>query len=223
MDDKKAEIETILNRVDETLKTAQHGLDDLINGNRERRMTGLRNLIVFGRSVTFVLQNLRSVIPGEFDNWYEPVQKTLENDPLMRYFKAARNELEKQGRLNVATSVHIKSFSSGDMKKFGPPPFGAKSFFIGDQFGGTGWEVKLSDGRMEKYYVDLPASLGEVKQYFSNFPEAKAPEIKGRSVEELSQKFIERLRNLVVAARSQFLDTPEQHSKQRPSHLRIVK
>ena len=68
MTDKEAEIEAVLNRVEETLQTAMHGLDDLLAVQCDRRMSGLRNLIVFGRSVTFVLQNLRSVVDtGDFD------------------------------------------------------------------------------------------------------------------------------------------------------------
>lgn len=225
MNENKAEVEAVLRRVEDTLQTAQHGLDDLLDTSRNRRMSGLRNLIVFGRSVTFVLQNLRSVVPDEFDRWYEPEQQSLKNDPLMRYFVDARNELEKQGKLSVTTSVHLNSFSTRDIRKFGPPPLGATAFFIGDQLGGTGWEVELSDGVKEKYYVDLPSSVGEVKQLFSNFPVAKAPELQACSVEELSQKFIDRLRALVTTARAHFLreSEPKAPTKERPSYLRVVK
>lgn len=188
-------------------------------------MSGLRNLITFGRSVTFVLQNLRSVVREEFDAWYEPHQESLKNDPLMRYFVEARNELEKQGKLSVATSAHIHSFSTGDIAKFGRPPIGAKGFFIGDQLGGSGWEVELADGSKEKYYVELPSSIAEVKQYFSNLPEAMAPELKGATVEDLSKRYIDRLAALVLAARTHFLGAPTQPiaNMQRPSHLRRVK
>src|ERR1700754_2975461 len=106
MSDKSPEIEATLRRVEETLQTAKHGLKDLLDATRERRMAGLRNLIVFGRSVTFVLQNLRSVVgEDEFDRWYKPHQEEMKSSPLMRYFVDARNMLEKQGRLNVATSA----------------------------------------------------------------------------------------------------------------------
>ena len=201
----KAEIQAIFQRVDETLQTARHGLEDLLDSGRTRRMTGLRNLIVFGRSVTFVLQNLRSLLPTEFDQWYEPRQHALKADPLMRYFVDARNELEKQGRLNVTMNAHIKFFSAGDIRKFGPPPAGAGAFFIGDQLGGTGWEVKLPDGTVEKYYVDLPPEVGTVTQHFANLPAAHATELQGFTVEQLSQRFLDRLAELVAEARQHFL------------------
>ncbi len=184
-------------------------------------MTGLRNLIAFGRSVTFVLQNLRSITP-EFDPWYNAVQEEMKADPLMQYFVLARNELEKQGRLSVGISAAIKSFSTNDIAKFGPPPRGAKGFFIGDQLGGSGWEVELGDGTTAKYYVELPSSVGEVTQQFTNLPQDLSPELKGQSVSDLSKLYIARLRALVDDARSKFLpaDAP---AKVRGSHLRLVK
>jgi hypothetical protein len=48
MTDREAEIEAVLKRVEETLQTAMHGLDDLLAVQRNRRMSGLRNLISSG-------------------------------------------------------------------------------------------------------------------------------------------------------------------------------
>lgn len=224
MSDKQAEIKAILQRVEETLDTAKHGLSDLLDPSKTRWRTGLRNLIAFGRSVTFVIQNLRGVRDVDFDGWYEPHQAAMKADPLMRYFVDARNELEKQGKLSVATSAHINSFSSSDIQKFGRPPIGARGFFIGDNLGGSGWEVELADGTTEKYYVELPVSIGEVKQQFTNFPVAKAPELAGKSVEELSTMYIQKLETLVGLANRHFLKElePERPVRSR-AHLRLVK
>lgn len=221
----KTEIKAILQRVEETLETAKHGLADLLEPSRARRNTGLRNLITFGRSVTFVIQNLRGVKGLDFDSWYIPHQDAMKADVLMRYFVDARNELEKQGKLSVATSVNIKSFSTGDKRKFGHQPVGAKSFFIGDRLGGTGWEVELADGTTEKYYVELPSSIGEVKQQFTNFPIAKAPELASHSIEELCTMYIAKLDELVKQANAAFLAEPEplKPTARRRAHLRLVK
>ncbi len=225
MDDRFKDIEAIIQRATETLQTAKHGYEDLIGKNKNRKFSGLRNLIVFGRSVTWVLQNLRSVIKEEFEHWYEPEQEKMKNDPLMRYFVSARNELEKQGKLSVATSARIHSFSTGDIGKFGPPPPGAKSFFIGDQFAGTGWEVEMPGGTEEKYYVELPAEIGEVTQHFINFPEAEAPGLKGKSVEELCEIYLSRLEMLLDGAREQFLEQKTQkiRGKRLPPYPKVIK
>ncbi|HJV54311.1 MAG TPA: hypothetical protein VJ652_22800 [Noviherbaspirillum sp.] len=227
MNDTKAEIEQVLGRVDATLETAKHGLDDLLAGERHRRLTGLRNLIVFGRSVTFVLQNLRSVVgESEFNSWYEPHQQAMKADPVMRYFVDARNELEKQGKLSVTLRANL-SFSSDDIRKLGRPPVGAKNFFIGDQLGGSGWEIELFDGTIEKYYVELPTSMGQVTQHFSNFPVEKAPELGDATIDDLAKIFIERLSNVVADARSYFSKRPTHNNngtpKVIPPYLRRVK
>lgn len=224
MSDKSQGIEATLQRVEDTLQTAKHGLDDLLALQRERRMSGLRNLIVFGRSVTFVLQNLRSVVgTAEFDAWYAPHQDEMKASPLMRYFVDARNALEKQGRLNVGSSLHIKSFSAQDMAKFGRPPANAKRFFIGDNLGGTGWHVELPNGKIEKYYVELPASIGEGKQQFIDFPVDKAPELANSSVEDLCRAYIDALTTLVVSARQHFAPATVAKPARRRAHLRLIK
>jgi hypothetical protein len=210
-----AQIRAILQRVDDTLKTAWHGFEDVVATDRNRRFTGIRNVIVFGRSVTFVLQNLKSHADG-FEEWYQAEATALAADPLMRYFVEARNQIEKQGKLNVASSMHLRSFSTGDMSKFGPPPRGATSFFIGDQLGGTGWEIALGEGQTAKYYVQLPTSVGEVSQHFLDFPAAKAPELAGRSVDDLCELYLERLVALVQRARKEFLPS----EPPRGGHLR---
>lgn len=217
-------VEVVLKRVQDTLDTAKQGLLDMAEPSRSRRNTGLRNFIAFARSVTFVIQNLRSVSGIDFDAWYLPHQEKMKADPLMKYFIEARNELEKQGKLSVGTSVSIQSFSTSDIAKFGRPPVGAKGFFIGDQLGGSGWEVELADGTTEKYYVDLPLSIGEVKQQFTNFPSAKAPELASRSVDDLCHMYLATLEALVQDAKNNFLEHQvTSEPKKRPNHLRLVK
>lgn len=218
-----AEIQAILSRVDETLETAKRGLEDVLDTSRVRRMSGLRNLIVFGRSVTFVLQNLRSATV-EFDEWYAPHQHAMKSDPLMRFFVDARNKLEKQGKLEIHMSGNF-SFKGTDIRKFGRPPIGARGFFIGDTLGGSGWEVQLADGTIEKYYVDLPESIGVVNQHFAELSEMDFPELAGQPIEQLSETFINNLTTLVNEAKKRFLDkqisAPVNSPK--PTHLRVVK
>lgn len=199
------DIEAILRRVDETLQTAWHGFDDLVGSNVHRRMTGLRNLIVFGRAVTFVLQNLRGVLDGEFDRWYEPRRQAMNNSPLMRFFIDARNKLEKQGKLDVATSVQFTSMDASDLAKFGNPPPGSIGFFVGDRLGGTGWDVKLPNGMVEKYYVDLPSEIGSVTLHFIGFPATDFTEFPSATINDLTRLYLEHLTTLVTEARVQFL------------------
>ena len=140
----------ILKDAQEILATAEHGFEDLAKGPRNRKLSGLRNLIVFGRAVTNILQNLRSTEP-KFDEWYERYKNEMMSDPLMKYFYNLRSEILKEGSLKVSTHTYISHLQlPHDLARFGPPPPNAKAFFIGDNLGGTGWEVQLPDGSVEK-------------------------------------------------------------------------
>lgn len=208
-----------INRAEQVLDTAYFGLKILESGDPSERSAGLRNVLVFGRSVTFVIQNLKSIVGEDrFNAWYSPLQEKMRSDPLMRYFVDARNNLEKQGRLDVSVSVAIHNFNSNNLAKLEKPPFQANSFFMGDSTGGSGWIMDLGGGESIKYYINIPRSMGEVKQVFHSLPDNMPAELKGLSVEELSSIYLGKLKELLVAAKKEFLLSP----KERP-YLRLVK
>lgn len=215
----------IFSRIDETMAVARLGYEDLTGESRQRRMVGLRNLIVFGRSVTFVIQNLKSAV-GEtrFDEWYMPIQEELKADPVMKYFVTLRNDLEKKGRLPVAVSAHIHRLSFEDLNKLPRPP-GATSLFIGDSQGGSGWEIEFADGSKERYYIELPASVAEVRQYFHELPVPDDHELKNRSIQDLAHYFLMRLDKVVESARLEFLDEVARivNGRRLPSYISVVK
>jgi hypothetical protein len=96
----------ILQQVKETLDTAECGLRMVLSDDPSLRLIGLRNLIVFGRAITNVLQQLLSVA-AEFDNWYRPWVERMRADPTMAYFYKLRSEILKEGRLQTGASAHL--------------------------------------------------------------------------------------------------------------------
>lgn len=195
----------ILKAVEDTLKTAEQGLEDLMKGPPERKLSGLRNLVVFGRAVTNVVQNLRSAEP-EFDIWYESYEKEMKSDPLMRYFYTLRSKILKEGLLETTTHTYIRQLQiPEDLDRFGPPPPNAKGLFIGDNLGGSGWEIQLPDGSTEKYYVELPSDIGSVSLHFPDPPKYHlGREINDVSIPNLAKLYINYLRELVMAAKKRF-------------------
>lgn len=195
---------SILDDVVGILETAKFGLDDFLNAQPERKMSGLRNLFVFGRAVTNVLQNLRNK-EDSFDEWYKPYQDEMKNNMLLKYIYNLRTEILKRGVMKTSKALLIHSFSSNDMARFGNPPLGATSFFMGDQLGGTGWEVQLADGSIEKYYVELPSDIGIVSTQFDNLPESVQlpPEVDG-TVESISSYYYNFLEDMVTDAKAFF-------------------
>src|SRR4029079_8468340 len=83
------------------LQTARFGLEDMVGKRPERRAAGFRNAVVFGRNVTWALQNLKDAVP-EFQAWYEARQEEMRADPLMKYFVEVRNGIEKQAQTPVS-------------------------------------------------------------------------------------------------------------------------
>jgi hypothetical protein len=192
----------ILQRAEETLYTAKLGLEGLRSNDPRERMAALRNLIVFGRAVTNVLQNLRGIEP-EFETWYSPYVAEMSVDPLMKFFYKLRSEILKQGNLQTRFEMSFSGNPHELIKRSQPPP-GAKSFFIGDQIGGSGWEVELPDGSKIKYYVailsDLPNFDLAIKLYFSGAPES----LRGFPIEDLCAKYLAYLDKMTTDARKKF-------------------
>ncbi len=194
----------ILSNAKQTLATANLGLQLMGTGTPDQRMAGLRNLVVFGRAVTNVLQNLRSTEPT-FDQWYAPVVAEMRADPLLKYFYDLRSKILKQGSTSTTVHVHINTFSSRDITRFGNPPPGAAAFFIGDPLGGTGWEVPQPDGTAERYYVELPGDIGSVQVHLADAPSTHLGlPLPDSNVERLSELYLDYLEGLLAKAVARF-------------------
>lgn len=200
-------VRSILADATETLRTAEFGLADFGGSDPRRRMAGLRNLVVFGRAVTNVLQNLKSVVGEDvFDKWYGPIREDMRQDEVLRFFYIMRSEILKEGTLRTTTSVQLNLNGKELAPLLSNPPRGAKGFFIGDNLNGNGWEVELPDGSTEKYYVTLPASVQVIAKF--HFPDApirrKGEVISDNSAEGLARLYIDGLRSLLEKARAEF-------------------
>jgi hypothetical protein len=65
----KSDAKEIIKKSLETLEMAKFGMTHVRSSDPKQRMFGLRNVVVFGRAVTNVIQNLRSAVDN-FDEWY---------------------------------------------------------------------------------------------------------------------------------------------------------
>jgi hypothetical protein len=195
----------ILRDSEAALDTAFFGLEDLLQGDGGRRLAGLRNVVVWGRAFTNILQNLRSTEPS-FDAWYKPIVSEMQHDALLRFFYVLRSTLLKRGGTPTTTSLHIKQFYFPmDMARFGPPPPSAKGFFMGDQTGGCGWEVVLPDGSTDKFYVDLPADIGTVDLVMQDAPHTHlGNELADASVIRLATAHLNYFRAVLQRAKEKF-------------------
>ena len=75
------------------LRMVQQGLRDMRETDQDRILLGFLGVVVFGRSMTFVMQNLRTHEREAFDSWYAPWREEMKGDPLMRYFNDLRTKV----------------------------------------------------------------------------------------------------------------------------------
>ena len=92
------------------LRMVAQGLRDMDDPTDDRRLFGFFGIVVFGRSVTFALQNLRTFDAAAFDAWYAPWQQEMREDPLLLYFNKLRTEMLKDILPPVA--IVMASFGS---------------------------------------------------------------------------------------------------------------
>ncbi|HEX7526182.1 MAG TPA: hypothetical protein VF327_07725, partial [Gaiellaceae bacterium] len=165
-------------------------------------LPALRNVIVWGRAVTNVVQNLRGKANG-FDDWYEPWRREMTDDPLLKFLYKQRSEILKTGTDPAMSNVtYIASFSSEDLP---PAPPNAKGFFLGDQFGGNGWEVELPDGTTEKIYVSLPESVARSWSELTEVPgEHLGGRLSDRSTQNICRLYLRYLDRLLADAEDRF-------------------
>ena len=199
----RAKTGVILQQVAETLATAEFGLKMVLSADPAHRRIGVRNLIVFGRAVTNVLQQLRSAT-GDFDAWYGPWVERMRGDPIMALFYRLRSEILKEGRLQTRASVSVDYLNTAVLMAIVPRPPRAESFFIGDQNGGSGWEIELPSGEAQKFYVELRQGVPGV-EFTVDLHLAGAPQaLKNAPVEDLCRHYFELLRTLCDEAKQHF-------------------
>ncbi|GAC1432988.1 MAG: hypothetical protein NVSMB6_30760 [Burkholderiaceae bacterium] len=191
----------IIHEAEELLQTARFGLKDM-RTRPARVKSGLRNAIVFGRAVTFALQNLSSAAQ-DFDAWYEPRRQAMRADPVASYFSDLRTKIEKQAHgVPTVMSGTVNFHSDRDMRYFYPKPANATSLIIGDRNGGAGWIIKTEGGVDEMYYVDLPPSVLTVHLGLSG-----APALLGNphpSAADLASAYLDGIAILIRDARERF-------------------
>lgn len=190
----------VFKNIDDTLKTVEIALKDLKNELPERRLASIRNIITFGRSVTFAIQKLKSHVDG-FDDWYKPKQQEMISNPLFKYFKDIRDEIIHEGKLNTNVSVSVPFFSPLFLQYMPKPP-NHKGFFIGDQNGGSGWIVENADGEEEKYYITLNKDFVDVQLTLVGLPDNLPYE--DTSTLNLCTIYFDYLNNLVTEAKERF-------------------
>lgn len=185
----------LVESAEDILRLAEEGLRWIEAGAKDKRLAGLRNVLVFGRACMLDLSALRRHHPG-FDDWYEQNWAGMRDDPAMKSLETIRQLVLREVKPGgVVTQLMVRSAGRG----YGPAPKKARAFFTGDRLGGTGWEVVMPDGSVEKYYVVVsdairPAGFG--------FRDEGTPE--ESCLEPIMTKYVAHLREMLRSAKDHF-------------------
>lgn len=194
---KKKSLFAIIAAAEERLRIARFGCAEMSRPDRLR--AGLYNAVVFGRMVTFAIQNLRGVVP-DFDQWYSRKQEEMRADGLMVFFSNLRTEIEKKTERHTTVRGRAAFNTSDFFRLLLPAPPGAVSFFVADEDGCCGWNIEGDDGKTTKYYVDFPAELGKYKVHLVEAP----PQYRKHSAQELVTMYLDKVEALVTEAKQEF-------------------
>ena len=171
---------TRLREAETLLELVEAGLKQVTDGPSERRVPGVRNVLVFGATFAAAMKSIAAK-DRLFASWFD-VQKPTEGiDQLLRIMTT-----EPKTRRDY-TQVQLASAG----KEFGPRPDHARAFFSGDRLGGSGWEIELPGGRVEKYYVMLPDELPSGYTFTGT----------DRNAETLARRHVAQLREMLRHAR----------------------
>ena len=83
----------VATRAGTMLRMVRQGLRDMGERGEDRMLFGFLGVVVFGRSMTLVMQNLKSFDEKAFNEWYTPFQDEMKGDPLLLYFKDLRTRV----------------------------------------------------------------------------------------------------------------------------------
>ena len=190
----------ILYQVDQAMKRVETGLILVNLGNYSQ---GMYDVVIYGRSVTNILQKLRGVEPS-FNEWYQPFREEMKNDELMKFFYKLRSQMLKEGISPVSIEVGLEPFNLKKIQEKYPKPKNATRLVLGTGVNGSFYEVKNADGSIEKKPVDFKVTP-RIIQRFTDGPKTHLGiNIEGETAIQMAEYFVVYLRKLITSAHDKF-------------------
>lgn len=83
----------VVTRAGTLLRMARLGLEDLATVDEDRALFGFLGVVVYGRSMTLIMQHLRTYDEVAFDDWYQPWRDEMTGDPVCLYLADLRTKI----------------------------------------------------------------------------------------------------------------------------------
>jgi len=189
----------VLRDAADALEFVEQALREITDLPGRERLAGIRNLPIWGRVLTWTLQNLRPLIGRpEFDGWWSPWRVQLETDPDFAYLYDLRNQIEKEG--TVGSLGHVTDLWHQSQVQ-GPSPPNTVGIFI-DRWG-AGWRVQKPDGTIELFYAQIPEPLGS-QLFFTEPTTSQHRSPPKASIDVIARRYVDLLRQVLESAREEF-------------------
>jgi hypothetical protein len=216
-----SEVQEILSRVRRRADSLDRLVESLAKPPPGQLRDTINRVAVEGRALTNILQNLRGKVDG-FDDWYQTKQIEMASDELLRFFYQMRTESLKKG-LDGVSGVELRPQpggmvaltpegitvewpdNNGRRQHHYPSPPNTVGKFLGDQEGGSGFEIKMADGKTRKQYVYIPAEVANISVLFDHPPAVhREKKLEDRSPASLCRLYIRYLQELTGEAEAKF-------------------
>jgi hypothetical protein len=191
----------------------QRAYRDYMQIQGRERSLGLRNLVVWGRVVTNTLQKLKSATADRaaVAAWWKPYSDELSDDPEFKYLYDLRNQIDHEGaigQLSHVMEIGRLSLNPAEIAKTRPPIQGNASFFVGDQWGGSGWRITQGDGTVVTFYMSLPKEWAEdvtTTLHFTEPTTSQGIQPPATSIEAILTRYVAYLGKLMDDAAQRFV------------------
>jgi hypothetical protein len=196
-----------LNLSMERLKLVKLQILELKKASPYNRQLAITNALSLARSVYHSLSQLRKQGNVESKAWFKLENEKLATSEINDWLRKARDVSLKEAKPITSMNAYIGNFNTDMMANLVRPP-GATSFFIGDQNGGSGWDITHSDGSTSVVYVNSDKDIPEARIIVWNSSQF-APKGKEQTpVEELFEQYTDEYNKILLDGIKRFSGGP---------------
>jgi hypothetical protein len=137
-------------------------------------------------------RRLKDLDRSRFETKIQPLIDTFCNNPIIDWWLVIRHKVTHDLPPSFVSSTHVSHLDSSTIDRINrSAPTGTKGMFIGDELGGSGWEVEGEGGEVRKVYFSLPNAIGSTEINFPDPPNTKKIEDLASEAFSLTNKLVE--------------------------------
>lgn len=206
------EVESIVAYVHEALDKAWKGVERIDAGDVLQQSDGVKDAVVWGRTATFILQQLSSRVE-RWSEWWEPQVLRMRSDPLLKYFNRLRSVILKTGETQIGFKLLYQPGEQivKEVLLSSPMPHKDAQLAVNAAIGFC-W-IYEQNGERKTVPVPSPTCVGATRHCFMDLEDAEFPsEYATLSLAEALSVYLERIEEIVEATFQRFVGANPGHT-----------